>query len=289
MTKMTIIIHNKYSQEFTIAISLLNAAKSEIQRHDTNTTTSRLNKMMDYEILLIQTTQRLYEWPSNVVPETETLITKCKQALKANTNRETTVPRTEILSACAALLLNLNETTELLRAERRYPLSDLFTAIAAVVHELEHKTNAAKKTFRDAWDLIAQMFTNNGGHSNSNNRRTHQQPMDVDDSSDTTDLGNSRNNETEDGSIKYEDQNFSISASGSNGDKPTDDDLLENNSNNSPKPGLSSDRADSNPFRNTNRNYCHGNDGYGIRDSLSVIVNTNLLPFIQKLRDPLRK
>lgn len=39
-----------------------------------------------------------------------------------------------------------------------------------------------------------------------------------------------------------------------------------------------------NPFSNRNRNNFN-NDS---RDSPAVIVNTNLLPFIQKLRDPLR-
>lgn len=56
--------------------------------------------------------------------------------------------------------------------------------------------------------------------------------------------------------------------------------------------GHNNDRDKINPFSNRNRNnYNSGNDSssYGFRDSPAVIVNTNLLPFIQKLRDPLRE
>lgn len=271
-------------------------------RHDTNTTTARLNKLIDNEILFIQATQRLHDWlePSTDT-ETEALTTKCKQALKASSNRENVVPRTEILGACAAVLLNLNETTDLIRNDRRFPFSELCIAIAAVVHELEHKTNASKKAFRDAWDLIAPMFANNGGgHTGSSGRRSHQQPMDIDDSGDKVDHG-SRNNDGDDAggpdsNMQFDEHGAAITTGGSNGDRArtTDDDFDRNNSvetsgNNSPQPGSSTDRTDSNPFRNSNRNNNHNNDGYGIRDSPAVIVNTNLLPFIQKLRNPLRK
>lgn len=41
---------------------------------------------------------------------------------------------------------------------------------------------------------------------------------------------------------------------------------------------------------NRNRNFNNSDNlGYGPRDSPMVIVNTNLVPFLQKLRDPLRK
>lgn len=242
---------------------------------------------------MIQASQRLHEWPKNVTPtETEALIAKCRQVIKASASREGIVPRTEITSACAAVLLNLNETMELIRADRRFPLSELYVAVASVIYELEHKTNTSKKVFRDAWDLISLMFASNGfGHSSSN-RRNHQQPMDIDDNGDTIDSGNSRNNDNadvnaQDGNMPYDESSGKLTGS-SNGDngsnsRVTDDDIERNNS---PKPGSSSDRTDSNPFRNLNRNN-YGNDNYGTRESPAVVVNSNLLPFIQKLRDPL--
>lgn len=153
-----------------MALNLLNAAKSEVQRHDANTSTTRLSKLIDNEILLTQATQTLQEWPKKPI-DYESIISKCKLALKSGNGNEIVPPRTEILPSCAAVLINSNESTDLLRIDRRFPSSELFSAIAAIIIELEqHKAMASKKVFRDAWDLIALMFAN-GGHSTSNNSR----------------------------------------------------------------------------------------------------------------------
>lgn len=53
------------------------------------------------------------------------------------------------------------------------------------------------------------------------------------------------------------------------------------------------EREKTNPFSRNRSNFNSGNDcsgGYGMhRESPAVIVNTNLLPFIQKLHDTMRK
>lgn len=73
------------------------------------------------------------------------------------------------------------------------------------------------------------------------------------------------------------------------------DDTANNNGNGSRNmdvdeaDGHSNERDKINPFSNRGRNNFNNDSGYGVRDSPMVIVNTNLLPFIQKLRDPLRK
>lgn len=160
-----------------MALNLLNAAKSEVQRHDANTSTTRLNKLIDNEILLTQATQTLHEWPKKPVDH-ESIITKCKLALKSGNGNEIVPPRTEILPSCAAVLINSNESNDLLRIDRRFPSSELFSAIAAIMIELEqHKATASKKVFRDAWDLIASMFANGGHASSSNNRRGRSTPQ----------------------------------------------------------------------------------------------------------------
>lgn len=165
---------NLIPQEFKVAINLLNAAKSEVQRHDANTSTTRLNKLIDNEILLTQATQQLQEWPKKASDQ-DAIIVKCKQALKS-ANGDNVPPRIEILPSCAAVLINSNESVELVRIDRRFPSSELFSAIAAIIIELElHKGTASKKVFRDAWDLIAPMFAN-GGHS-ANSRRGHSTPQ----------------------------------------------------------------------------------------------------------------
>lgn len=153
-----------------MALNFLNAAKSEAQlRPSTNT---RLIKLIDNEILLTQATQQLHEWPKQSTDH-DAIIAKCRLALKS-ANGEHIPPRIEILPSCAAILINSNEATELVRIDRRFPSSELFSAIATIIIELEqHKAAASKKVFRDAWDMIAPMFANSGHSSSSNNRRGH--------------------------------------------------------------------------------------------------------------------
>lgn len=162
-------------QEFKFALNLLNSAKLEVQQKiEANASTNRLNKLIDNEILLTQATQHLHEWPKQATDH-DAIIAKCKQALKSSSG-ENLPPRIEILPSCAAVLINSSEFADLVRIDRRFPSSELFSAIATIIIELEqHKATASKKVFRDAWDLIAPMFAN-GGHS-SNNRRGYSTPQ----------------------------------------------------------------------------------------------------------------
>lgn len=157
--------------EFRTAINLLHAAKSEAQRHDVTVNTSRLSKIIEYEILFTQTTQQLYEWPKKIA-DIDTVLPKCKQVLKGN--GDVLAPRLEIVCTCAAVLLNHNETVELTRIDRRYPMCDLFMAIAAIIEAEKHKSMSLKKAYRDAWDAFAQLFIGNGSQSlGSNSKKTY--------------------------------------------------------------------------------------------------------------------
>lgn len=157
-----------------MALSLLTAAKKEVQRHEPNQSTTRLNKLIDNEILLTQATQSLQEWPKKL-PDHDAFIVKCKQALKWD--GDLVQPRMEILPSCAAVLLNAHETNELVRIDRRFPSSELFSAIAAIILEIEHVKSNSKKVFRDAWDIIAPMFANGGHSSSSSSRRGRSTPQ----------------------------------------------------------------------------------------------------------------
>lgn len=109
----------------------------------------------------------------------------------------------------------------------------------------------------------------------------------VDESNDAADGSDRRENDdsgNQDINMQYDDQNAGgqqddTSNSNGNGLRNMDVDDVDrgNDSHNNER-----DRI--NPFSNRNRNNFN-NDS---RDSPAVIVNTNLLPFIQKLRDPLR-
>lgn len=150
------------------------------QPSDGTANRTKLNKLIDNEILLTQAAQYLQEWPKKPADH-EAITVKCKQALKSG-NGDGLPPRIEILPSCAAVLINSNEPSELVRIDRRFPSSELFSAMAAAMIELEqHKATASKKIFRDVWDLIAAMFTVHGGHlPSSNNRRGHSTPNTTD-------------------------------------------------------------------------------------------------------------
>lgn len=277
-----------------------------MQRHEPNTATIRLNKLIDNEILLTQATQHLEEWPKKSTDH-DVLLSKCKDALKSN-NGENVPPRTEILPWCAAVLINANESSDLVRIDRRFPSSDLFSAFAAIIIELEqHKANASKKVFRDAWDIIAPMFANGGHFTSMNSRRGRSTPQH---SNDTGKL-----NEKNEKKIGREGDFFkrkfflknllSVVDDGNDGSdrKDADDNpdnmpfddhggsMQDDSGRNGAGSRMDVDEVDR-PFSNRNRgNFNSGNDtgGYGMRESPAVIVNTNLLPFIQNLRDSFRK
>lgn len=213
-------------QEFKSAIAMLNAAKTELQRHENIPV--KLSKLIDHEILLFQISQTLDEWPKKIA-ENQTMISKCKQCLTSVQNGET---RAEILDACAAMLLNLNETTSLTSLEKRFPSSDLYTAVASAIVELDqYKTNAIKKVCREAWDLVLAMFSTN------------------------TNAGSGSG------------------GSGSGGGNTS-------STSGTGKRGVGQNTGGANIVGNIT----------GVRDSpTTIIVSTNLLPFLRKLRDPLRK
>lgn len=114
---------------------------------ETNTSINRLYKLIDNEILLTQVTQQLHEWPKKTTDQ-DAFILKCKQALKSS-NGDNSPPRIEILPSCAALLINSNEFAELVRIDRRFPSSELFSAIAAIIIELEQHNKHPGNDFQD--------------------------------------------------------------------------------------------------------------------------------------------
>lgn len=111
----------------------------------------------------------------------------------------------------------------------------------------------------------------------------------VDDSNDALDGSDRKENDdsgNQDVNMQYDEQGLNAddpNSSNGNGSRNMDVDDSDGHAPN--------EREKINPFSSRNRNnFNSGNDnsGYGARDSPAVIVNTNLLPFIQKLRDPQR-
>lgn len=204
---------------------MLNVLKTETQRHENNPAITKLGKLIDNEILLFQMTQTLEEWPRKVL-DNAAMIAKCKQCFSVPSSDG---PRLEILDACAAMLLNLNEPAVLVSADSRYPSSELYSAVANTIFDLEQqRTNAMKKICRDAWDLVLPMFASNSASTATANTNKRGGASGVG--------GNAANNSSN-----------------------------NNNSNN------------------------NGSGTPNVRDSPTIIVSASLLPFLKKLRDPLRK
>lgn len=134
----------------------------------------------------------------------------------------------------------------------------------------------------------------------------------VDDSNDAVD-GNDRKNTTDEQSsnqdvtMQYDDTNLGSGGAGGSGGGMQDDSNHTNGNGNGGSRAIDVDEADNhvpsvnannerekmNPFSRNRSNFNSGNDmsgGYVMyRESPAVIVNTNLLPFIQKLHDTMRK
>lgn len=129
----------------------------------------------------------------------------------------------------------------------------------------------------------------------------------MDDSIDVVDASDRKDNENADANqdvpMQFDEQNTvqgdssHAANSNGNGSRSMDVDDVDsrgsnaNTSVNANANANNSERDKINPFSRNRNNFNSGNDnsGYGIRDSPAVIVNTNLLPFIQKLHDPLRE
>jgi hypothetical protein len=172
---MIIVYQHQFLQEFKPALAMMNALKTETLRNEYQNSQpiNKLSKLIDYEILLFQITQTLEEWPQKLL-ENSLMISKCKQCLMAAQNSDSISPRVDILDACAAMLLNLNESASLVTFEKRFPSSELYSAIASSIVELDQqqKSNTNKKVCREAWDLVLSMFSTNNTAQTNNKRNS---------------------------------------------------------------------------------------------------------------------
>uniref|UniRef100_A0A1A9WIS6 INTS8 TPR repeats domain-containing protein n=1 Tax=Glossina brevipalpis TaxID=37001 RepID=A0A1A9WIS6_9MUSC len=157
--------------DFIGAVSLLSVLKSETQRSDISNASiiSKLGKLVNWEILLIQITQCLEEWNRKPL-DLQSLGNRCKQCLNSLQSNDNIIPRIEIIENCTIMLLNLNEWSSLMFLDKRLPQLELPITFAATFLDME-KMKGSKKICRDAWDLVLTMFLNNNakrGNSGNN-------------------------------------------------------------------------------------------------------------------------
>lgn len=161
--------------DYSGAIGMLIALKTDLQLIQNVTPAIKLNRLLEWEILLYQIQQSFEEWPSKFC-DNQIMISKCKQFLMTSqTGDSNYIPRIEIIDYTAVMLLNLNEWTALIFPDKRYPILELSTAFAVACLDIDK--NNTKKMTREAWELILPIFynpsLNNNSGGNNNNGNNH--------------------------------------------------------------------------------------------------------------------
>lgn len=142
------------NKNWNIALELLLVLDKELKSATGNVT--KLVKMVNWEVLLIQITQLMEEWPRSTVDKTA-LANACEVCLQTS---ESVLPRTEIVESCAICLLNLGRWDFLMSYENRWPTFDIISASALGCHEIV-KNKGSKKFSKNLWDIVLPIFAPN--------------------------------------------------------------------------------------------------------------------------------
>lgn len=151
------------SKNWTSSIGLLKTLHSEVQANSGNAM-AKLYILISWEILLVQITQFLEEWPAPHVDRIA-LATACEFCLQ---NSESVLPRTEIMEQCALCLLNLRHWDFLVKIDKRLSYFEIASAIALACQDII-KYKGGKTVNKDLWELVHPLFCSSP-HSNQNKR-----------------------------------------------------------------------------------------------------------------------
>jgi integrator complex subunit 8 len=114
----------------------------------------KLSRLISWEILSVQITQLLEEWPKSTIDKMA-LANACEVCLQTN---ESVLPRTEITEQCVLCLLNLGRWEFLVNFDKRWPSFEITSAVALACQELvKHKGN--KKLSKNLWEIVLPIFS----------------------------------------------------------------------------------------------------------------------------------
>ncbi|CAG9764754.1 unnamed protein product [Ceutorhynchus assimilis] len=162
------------NKDWNSALELLIILGKELQSATCNVT--KLSKMLNWEVLLIQITQLMENWPQSNVDKLA-LVNACEGCLQTS---DSVLPRSEILESCAICILNLGRWEFLINHDKRMANLDIISAIALACNEIV-KNKGAKKFSRNLWDLVLPVFAPNpsgakrgaGYHDNSSHLKNN--------------------------------------------------------------------------------------------------------------------
>ncbi|XP_030752565.1 integrator complex subunit 8 [Sitophilus oryzae] len=150
------------NKNWNMALELLIVLDKELQAASSNI--SKLYKMVNWEVLVIQITQLIEDWP-NSIADRHALGNACEVCFQTN---DTVLPRTEVIETCAICLLNLRRWEFLLGQEKKWAMFEITSAIALACHEIV-QNKGTKKFSKNLWDLVLPIFSPNSSQSKRGN------------------------------------------------------------------------------------------------------------------------
>lgn len=117
---------------------------------------SKLTKMLEWEILLIDINQFFVENDSEVRKKPGELVTRCEACLEYLRDQKNEVnPRSEIVENILMVLINIGEYKLVIHHDpmqnQRYPFLDFLTLLARVCHDLFVDKKDTSSNYRELW------------------------------------------------------------------------------------------------------------------------------------------
>ncbi|XP_012271217.1 integrator complex subunit 8 isoform X2 [Orussus abietinus] len=146
-------------KDFVGAREMLTVLAKEVEQHSQtgNTLLFKLEKLVKWELLLVDIWHCLYAWPPNNICDTKALVEQCKQCLGALQATDQVIPRQEIIEYCTVFMLNMAEWEYLTTLEKRWSYSEFIAAVSTVCQDIE-KYKGGRKFPREAWDMVLAVF-----------------------------------------------------------------------------------------------------------------------------------
>ncbi|ODN03653.1 Integrator complex subunit 8 [Orchesella cincta] len=125
---------------------------------------SKLTKMLEWEILLIDISKFFIEFDSSSKSISPDLIGRCKDCLQYLHDQNNDVnPRSEIVENILMALINIGEYNLVIHYDQsqsqRYPFLDFLTLLARVCHDLFVDRKDTSSNYRELWSAVLPLFS----------------------------------------------------------------------------------------------------------------------------------